>query len=141
LDVRSTQAPPQLVCPGPHLSVHCEPLQTWVAVQVVVQEPQCEGSAVVSTQAGLQKVPLAQTHCEATQLAAPQLRPQAPQLAWSLSRSTQAPLQVVLPVGQPHWPDEHCWSALQALAQVPQCCGSFVRSTQLRPQAVYGVRH
>ncbi len=59
---------------------------------------------------------------------------QAPQCLSSLVRSTQAPLQFVLPAGQQRLA-EHV--PLQAGAlQLPQCLASEVRSTQVPPQLV-----
>src|SRR5438094_83924 len=42
------QAPPQLVRPVPHAAPHTPTEHTWPAAHLVVQEPQCAASLVVS---------------------------------------------------------------------------------------------
>jgi hypothetical protein len=64
--------------------------------------------------------------------------PQNPQLPLSTLVSTQAPLQLVWPVGQ-HCPFEQVSAALQGLVQLPQCCVSLLRSKHVPLQLVWPV--
>ncbi len=103
-------------CGTEHALVHC---------------PQCVVDVCVSTQAPPHLVsPTLQlkSHLLATQVGTPpggalQPLPQLPQLEGSAARSTQLPLQFVVPAGQVvvQFPPEHTWFAPQALLQAPQC--------------------
>jgi hypothetical protein len=97
-------------------------------------------SVVVSTQAPWQAVaPLPHAHAPFVQLCpAGQTTPQAPQLAASDVRSTQARLHAVSPLPQAlaHIPAVHDCPAAQAIPQLPQKRGSLRRSTHWPPQSV-----
>lgn len=64
--------------------------------------------------------------------------PQTPQLAGSISRSTQTSLQLVSPASQrcsrAHWPAKQISPAPQTLPQTPQLAGSVRRSTHTPSQ-------
>ena len=65
------------------------------------------------------------------------------QLAESVRRSTQAPLQVVSPAAQLslHIPAEHTCGGTHALPQAPQLFGSDATDTQPAPQSPYPLAH
>ena len=65
-------------------------------------------------------------------------RPQAPQLALVLDRSTHDPEQLVSPMAQlaAHAPAEHACPAAQTRPHAPQLARSLCTSTQVPPQLV-----
>lgn len=115
--------------------------------------PQFALSVVSSTQPSPHAAwPVGQTHFPATQVCKPaHALPHPPQLAGSLSTSTQVPLQETDPsqaAGPPasggvgtHMPLEHVSPAGQRLLQDPQLFGSLVRSTHAPPQLTAGAVH
>jgi len=76
--------------------------QSCVAPHTVVQDPQCDGSSWVLTQAPLHEVvPPVQVHTPALHaVPAGHALPHEPQFALLLETLTQVRLQFVLPVGQ-----------------------------------------
>lgn len=66
----------------------------------------------------------------------PQARPQAPQLAGSLSGSVHTPLQLRSARGQTQLPFRHVSAGLQTWPQAPQLSGSRRSCTQASPQIV-----
>ncbi len=95
LDLVSTQAPPQLVRPGPQAAWQAPPEQTWPAAQLVPQAPQLRGSLARTTHCAGEPqatVPAAQPQVPLPHTMPPvQEAPQAPQLLSSDFVSTQDP--------------------------------------------------
>lgn len=72
----------------------------------------------------------------ASQVPPSQMRPHAPQFVASMSVSTHAPSQMLVPVGQRHVPDVHEAPPGQTVPQPPQFAASLDVSMQRVPQSV-----
>ena len=132
----STQAPLQLVRPGPQIKSHSLLLQTSFGAQTFAQAPQLLGLEVKSTQTPLQLVSAPQSQAPLRQLwPGPQTLKQLPQLAGSLSGLTHTPLQSIR--GAAHWLTHlalmHSSLVPHARLQSLQCIGLVLTSTQLLP--------
>src|SRR6266545_3129734 len=87
--------------------------------------------AVPSQQSAPQVTPVVQAQAPELHVCpAGQARPQAPQLAASVWRSTHAAPHLSWPAGQTQWPAAQLWAAPQAVPQAPQFARSVARSTQ-----------
>ncbi len=132
----STQVLEQLTSP---VVQHLPRLQVWLALQAVVQVPQCFSSVWRSTQRGLapaqKDAGAVQLHAPPLHVPGPQLTPQAPQSAASVAVSTQLVPHQVSPVGQ-QWPALHPSPLGQAAPHAPQFAGSVSVFTQVPPQLV-----
>jgi hypothetical protein len=146
---RSTQLMPQALVGGGHWMAHIPAWQAGVLpVQAWPQVPQFCGSLDRFTQLLPQvdvggrhwvvQVPIWQNGVVPLQTV-----PHVPQLLGSVPVLVQVPLHLCWPVGQGIWhmPAEQVCPEPQAWPQVPQFCGSVDRSTQLWPQAVFGLWH
>src|SRR5690349_16142762 len=103
------------------------------------QAPQWLGSICVSTQAPSHSVRPPQSSVQApieqTWLGV-QALPQPPQSCGSVCVSTQAPSHSSWPLGHTQLPALQGTPSGQGLSQLPQCRGSFSRSTQASPPHV-----
>jgi hypothetical protein len=146
---RFTQVAPQADVGGMHRPVQVPAWQSGVfPPQAFPHDPQFFGSLDRFTQlmpqadSGGVHIPV-QAPAWQKGVAPPQAFPQEPQFFGSLPVLVQVPLHLCSPVGQGIWhiPLEQVCPEAQAWLQAPQFCGSVDRSTQLWPQAVFGVWH
>lgn len=140
----STHAPEQREKPASHTGPQTPPVQAgvpWVtAGQGVPHAPQWATLVLVSTQPLPQRL-YGRMHWKSQPVAlqagiallgAVQTVPHVRQLEVSRAKSTQDPLHAVSsPHSAPHTPALHTLPAPQAVVQLPQCCPSDCRSTQL----------
>lgn len=120
--------------------VHEPAEQLLPALQARPQPPQFAGSALVSTQAPLQRVrPEVHTHAPAVQVwLAAQARPQLPQFEGSALVSTQLPLQRVRPEVHTQTPPVQVWLGAHSTPQPPQLAVSVLVFTQVPPHIAPG---
>ena len=125
------QVPKQFTWPGGQTEVHTRLTHAAPGAQLMPQPPQLRGSFPRSThepsghcESGMGQM-LVQVRFAQNWLGA-QVRLHAPQLVGSLLMSTQRPLQLVVPGGQPvHAPLVQVWPGAQNRLHVPQLRGSL----------------
>jgi hypothetical protein len=130
-----TQTPPQLVRPFGQTSTQLPPWHTWFNGQRLPQLPQLLGSVFVLVQVPLQRTSPVEQFAAHTPMSQRSMLGQTwlhwPQLLGSMFVFVHTPPQLCWPVGQAQVPDWQIWLAVQALVQLPQCCGSICSLTQL----------
>jgi hypothetical protein len=139
--VMSMHTPPQSTRPVGHR--HAPAVHAWSMRQRVPQAPQLRTSLESETHELPQRTwPIEQPDAHVRVIAlqygvAPEhVTPHAPQLKGSVPRSTQNPLQFVVPGGHVHVPPKQPWPGAHARPQAPQLLRSADGSRQRPPQSI-----